>query len=174
MQKQIILQLFHKINPFLKNFSVFSIIFPGASPAEACQVEKSTKYAPDFRQGNPLTKLHNLSHQVEWTYVNHSCIFPPCGKLWTVVENPCGQLCGECGKLMFFNSYSALPPPGRGCGDPCIPGRIILSRSPGITGYGNRPQLPFPAKNLRECSVLSAFSPSAPRPKHPRGRKICE
>ena len=48
-------------------------------------------------------KVRNLSDTVEFIYVNSGCII----YLHMPVENSCGKVCGECGKVRVFNRYSA-------------------------------------------------------------------
>ena len=49
-------------------------------------------------------KIRNLFNPVEKLYVNLDCIQP----FRPPVENLCGKTCGECGKVVVFNSYSGV------------------------------------------------------------------
>ena len=62
-------------------------------------------------------KMRKKSQNAEKNYVNENEYF-----VWNgAVENPCGKVCGECGKLMVFNRYFvSLHRRSR-----CITGRIM-------------------------------------------------
>ena len=57
MQKQIILQLFHKINPFLKNFSVFFNYFSRCLPCGSLSSGKIDKIRPRFPSGESIDEI---------------------------------------------------------------------------------------------------------------------
>jgi hypothetical protein len=62
-------------------------------------------------------------------YVNQNAYPHGC----TPVDNSCGKVCGECGKLAVFNRYPATLPVENPCIYPCInreirhPQQIMLS-----------------------------------------------
>ena len=58
------------------------------------------------QQNAKRTKSGKMKSFVENNYVNHSCI----STVLQPVENPCGKLCGECGKGLVFNRYFASLP----------------------------------------------------------------
>ena len=74
---------------------------------KGCQVGFSTKTTP------PLWRRENLCENAQFVVFRllflckppvHIHIF---STVWRTVENPCGQPCGQCGKPLVFNSYSA-------------------------------------------------------------------
>jgi len=129
MQKQIIAQLSHKINPFFKNFSYFwpflIILLPlvvtlffsyhmSLSCTDTTHVFcrmvicgkniVSKKLSTDRTLQNipkNCTIGRNMSQHIMST--QNAYTIPNCAS--PVVDNSCGQNCGKCGKPFVFNSY---------------------------------------------------------------------
>ncbi len=71
-------------------------------------------------------KVRKMSKHDGKCYVNGKCII----RIRIAVENPCGQLCGKCGKVRFFHREIRTCRMRRG-----VSFRIIFCIFAGITGY---------------------------------------
>ena len=105
-------------------------------------------------------KIRILSNPVDKTYVNRCPISttPP------AVENPCGKICGECGKVFVFNRYSGLLEFGGAVWKTlCIAVRHFVGFPPACYVTGFRKILPvIKTEKCSECGAICLTKTSGP------------
>ena len=88
-----------KSTPFSKKFpELTASLFPVPMCVKG-------KFSTNLRSTKNCTKEGILSVSVFRCYVNESWMWETSPHGWTVVDNSCGEVCGECGKPLVFHSY---------------------------------------------------------------------